>query len=395
MTLDRSIDLNPFSLAGGGPLYRCWRLTGLSGEDLGRVPRRLVVALLIAWVPLLALTSIQGTAWGGTVVIPFLRDVDTNARFLVALPLLIMGEWYLDTRLRPVLEQFADRGLVPAAVKERFDDAISSATRLRDSWVAEALMLALIYGIMLCAGRHLTALDVGGWFGATVDGRLAPSPAGWWMGCVSIPLFQFLLLRWLFRIVIWGRLLWRISRIELTLVPTHPDKRAGLGFLFGSCVAFYPLVVSQGALLSGFIGNRILFGGASLTDFKIEIAAMVAITTVLTVAPLSVFTPMLYRNKRRALREYGLLAQRYVCDFDHKWVRSGASNKEALIGSSDIQSLADLAGGYDTIRAMTCSPVSRATFIQIAACTLVPLLPLTLTMFSVEELLGRLFKVLF
>ena len=145
-----------------------------------------------------------------------------------------------------------------------------------------------------------------------------------WYGYVSLPLFQFLLMRWYFRIFIWARFLWQVSRIELSLIPTHPDRVGGLGFLANTVYAFIPLAVAHGALLAGLIANRIFYLGAALPDFKIEIAVLVVFLLCLVLGPLLVFAPQLAQAKRTGNREYGTLAERYVREFDAKWLRGGA-----------------------------------------------------------------------
>ena len=141
---------------------------------------------------------------------------------------------------------------------------------------------------------------------------MQPSLAGWWLGCVSLPLFQFLLLRWYFRLFIWARFLWQVSRIELKLMPTHPDRCGGLGFLALVSHAFAPLLLAQGALLAGMMANRIFYAGAKLPEFKVEIIGLVAVMVFAVLGPLLVFAPKLAAAKRAGLREYGTLAQRYV-----------------------------------------------------------------------------------
>jgi hypothetical protein len=59
----------------------------------------------------------------------------------------------------------------------------------------------------------------------------------------------------------------------LQLVPTHPDRVGGLGFLSNIVFAFAPLAAAHGVMLAGTIGNRILYTGASLPDFKLEICS--------------------------------------------------------------------------------------------------------------------------
>ena len=143
------------------------------------------------------------------------------------------------------------------------------------------------------------------------------------IGLVSLPFFQFLLFRWYYRLFIWARFLWQVSRIQLDLFPTHPDRVAGLGFLSGVSRAFMPLLLAQGALQAGMMADRIFFAGASVTQFKIDIVGFVAFAVLPVRAPLLVFSPQLDRAKRTAKREYGLLAQRYIREFDNKWLRGG------------------------------------------------------------------------
>ena len=111
--------------------------------------------------------------------------------------------------------------------------------------------------------------------------------------------------------------------------------------------------------------------------------------------PLLVFGPRLAAAKRAGLREYGTLAQRYVREFDHKWLRGGAPADEPLIGSADIQSLADLGNSFEVVKDMRWVPFTLQTVLQLAVVTLLPVAPLMLTMFSLEELLERLLKVVF
>ena len=216
-----------------------------------------------------------------------------------------------------------------------------------------------------------------------------------WYGYVSVPLFQFLLIRWYFRLGIWARFLWQVSRIELRLVPTHPDRVGGLGFLANTVYAFTPLAVAHGALLAGMIANRIFYVGATLPDFKIEIAVTLIFLVGVVLGPLFVFAPQLAQAKRTGTREYGTLAQRYVREFDAKWLRGGAPAEEPLVGSADIQSLADLGNSLEVVRTMRVAPVTKEALLQLAAATLAPLVPLTLTMMSLEDLLKKLFGILF
>jgi hypothetical protein len=384
-----------FSLVLGGPLYQLWRRTRLAGDALQLMRRRIVVATLLTWLPLLALSVVEGHAWGG-VTLPFLYDIDLHARLLLALPLLIVAEMVVHRRMRPVVRQFVERSLIPDAARARFDAAIASAMRLRNSITAELLLIALVYVVGVgFVWRTQVALDVASWYGVQADGRLQPSWAGWWLGCVSLPVFQFLLLRWYFRLFIWARFLWQVSRIELKLMPTHPDRSGGLGFLASIGYACVPLLLAQGAVLAGMIAGRIFYTGAKLPEFKLEVIGLVAMMVFVILGPMLVFSMQLAAAKRAGLREYGTLAQRYVREFDHKWLRGGAPADEPLIGSADIQSLADLGNSFEVVKGMKLAPFTMQNVLQLAVVTVAPLFPLTLTMFSLQQVLEQLLKLAF
>ncbi len=391
--LDKSTD---FSLVLGGPLFQLLRRTHLIGDTLELLRRRMLLISLIAWLPLLVLSALEGKALGGKVAVPFLLDLEVHIKFLVVVPLLIVSELVVHQRMRFVVRQFLERNLIPERALSRFNAAIASAFRLRNSVLAEVLLIAFVYGVgVLVIWRHYTTLATATWYAAPSGEALKLSFGGVWYGYVSQPLFQFMLMRWYFRIFIWARFLWQVSRVDLSLVPTHPDRVGGLGFLSNTAFAFTPLAVAHGGLLAGFIANRIFYLGAALPQFKIEIAVLVVFVLGMVLGPLLLFAPQLAEAKRRGNREYGTLAERYVREFDTKWLRGGAPADEPLVGSGDIQSLADLSNSFEVVLTMGIAPVTKQAIVQLVVATLLPVVPLALTMMPLEELLKKLIGVVF
>lgn len=393
-------DISPgrqdFSLVLGGPLFQLLRRTHLAGDALELLRQRLLLIPLLAWLPLLVLSLIEGEALGGRAAVPFLLDIEVHVRFLVALPLLIVAELVVHQRMRFVVRQFLERNLIPQNALPRFEEAIASAFRMRNSVLAEVLLIAFVYVVgILLIWRHYLALSTDTWYAVPTAEGLKLSITGAWYGYVSLPIYQFLLVRWYYRIFIWTRFLWQVSRIELSLIPTHPDRVGGLGFLANTAYAFMPLAVAHGAMLAGPIANRIFYLGAALPEWKVEIAVMVVFLLCLVLGPLLVFSPQLAQAKRTGNREYGALAERYVREFDAKWLRGGAPANEPLVGSGDIQSLADLVNSFEVVRTMQLAPITRDAFIRLVAATLIPVVPLLLTMMPFEELVGKLLGILF
>jgi hypothetical protein len=300
-----------FSLVLGGPLYQLVRRARLSGGALELLRRRVIVISLFAWLPLLILSMLGGRAWGDAVTVPFLKDIEAHARFLLALPLLILAELVVHQRMRPVARQFLERGLIPESSRARFDLAIASAARLRNSVLAEVLLIAFVYlvGVLYVWPQYI-ALTVPTWYAVPTGAGRHLSAAGFWFVYVSLPLFQFILFRWYFRLFVWIRFLWQVTRCDLSLVPTHPDHAGGLGFLSLIVVAFAPVLLAHGVLLAGMIADRIFFHAAKLPDFKVEVVVVVLFLLVVALGPLLLFTPHLGLARRVGLREYGTLAQR-------------------------------------------------------------------------------------
>ena len=155
------------------------------------------------------------------------------------------------------------------------------------------------------------------------------------------------------------------------------------------------LATAFGALLAGWMATRILLIGNRLTEFNEEIAVMVVFTLCVILGPLFVFVPMLARAQRKGRREYGALASRYVGAFDAKWLRGGQPDEMALLGSGDIQSLADLGNSYGLVQSMRIVPVTFELAQQLVVATLAPIAPLLLTMMPLKELMQKLASILF
>jgi hypothetical protein len=377
-----------FSLMLGGPLFQLCLRAHISDNALALTHRRILAAVAITWAPLLVICALQGSLFGGGQSVPFLKDVDCHLRFLVSVPLLIFAELFVHRRMRPIVDQFRIRELVRPDQWELFNKALHQTFRLRNSIVAEALLVVFVYSVGVAfVWRQYAALGTGTWYAATDAGGYRLSLAGLWFALVSLPIYQFLLCRWYFRLFVWAVFLWRVAGLDLDLDPTHPDKAGGLGFLGASVNAFLPLAVAHGVFLTGVMADHIFFDGARLADFLVEIAVLVVFLVMVFAGPLTVFALRLARVKRTGLGEYGALAQDYVRSFDSKWLRGGAPVDEPLIGSSDIQSLADLANSYAVIEAMRIVPVSRPTLIRFVAAILIPMAPLLLTIMPLEKLI--------
>ena len=380
-----------FSLVLGGPLYQLFRKAHLTGDHLELVRRRILVLSALSWgVPLL-LATYEGHAFGG-VRIPFLHDVETAVRFLVTLPAMIMAEIIVHARLRLVVSEFIERDLIPEDELDDFFGAVDSAIRQRNSIVMELAMIALIYSLGLVAWRNGVALPVDSWYALLVDGQPHLTRAGSWLSLVSIPIFQFLWLRWGGRLAIWCLLMWRISRLNIRLSAVHPDRAGGLAFLSGSARALMPLWFGLGASLSGWIANRVLFDGQSPLAFRAESLTLVVLLILVALGPMLFFAPMLNKARRVGAILYGRLAATYTRQFQEKWIEPTRMPEDPLLGSGDIQSLADLGNSFAFVMQTRPVPFGRDVVIGVAVATAAPLAPLVLAVIPLKDLVSKLLQ---
>jgi hypothetical protein len=218
--------------------------------------------------------------------------------------------------------------------------------------------------------------------------------AGYWYVFVSIPIFQFILFRWYFRLVLWFRLLWKISRLNLHLSAANPDRCGGIAFLGKSAYAFAPILFAQGAMLAGTIGNRVLYERQNLLDFKMDAIGLIVFVVLAILAPLVIFTPGLANAQRKSTAEYGLLATRCVFGFEGKWMHGQDTNVRELLETEDIRSLAEIGEIYSVVGEMSLIPFKVNDIIYLVVAAAAPMLPLLLTVFSFQEILRFVIKLI-
>jgi hypothetical protein len=217
--------------------------------------------------------------------------------------------------------------------------------------------------------------------------------AGFWYLAVSAPLFHFILYRWTYRYFIWTLLMWKVSRLNLHLMPTHPDHVAGLEFLSRTQSRFASLFLALGCSFAGNVANRIIHEGAPLTTFKVLVPAFLVLSVIFGVCPLALWTPRLLQARKLGLRDYAKLGNRYTEGFDRKWVHFAEPPQEPLLGTADIQSLADLGGSFETIQQMSIAPITKGLVIQFAVMAALPIFPVVIYATPSAELVKAILKM--
>jgi hypothetical protein len=382
-------DLVPaLSLTEGGPGRAVLQRLQASRKRTGSgAARAALVLAAVCWVPLLVLSVVEGLTWKG-VRIPFLRDFAAHVRFLLSVPLLVIADLPIGQRAREAGAHFVVAGLVRESDQPKFGALIADTERLRDSRIAELIVLAAAYATSfgMIAGSSLQRGDT--WVSPSAGTGL--TPAGYWYELVSIPVFHFLIYRWLYRMFVWSKFLRGMAGLDLELTSSHPDGAGGLGFLGKSTAPYGVLLFALSAVVSSAIASRVLFDGQKLDSFYVTYATFVVIALIAFAGPLQVFAPKLLALKHRGLLEYGTLASRYTQLFERQWMTGEHPPEEGLLGSADIQSLADLKNGYETVQKMKAFPITLADFIVMAIPAAIPALPLAALVMPVGEIVKGL-----
>ena len=374
-----------FSLVVGGPFHAVLRRLGLLGADQLPARRAAVGLALLAWLPPALLAAAQSlvdprySGWG------FFADSTVYTRYLVAIWVMLATERYAEGRIALLTRQFREARLVSDNGLPAFRAALADADRRSSSALAEAVILgaALIWSSLVA--RYAVALAGSSWEGTAVAGEVVLSWAGETARFVSNPLFLFLVLRWIWRFLVWTALLYRISRLPLQLTPLHPDRSAGLGFL-----TIYP------SIFSGFIfALSCVVASSFLKELGLEthssetvwfaIGGWLALSLVLLLGPLLVFVGPLHAVRERALLEYGRLAAQHHLAFHRKWIEEPRSGAD-LMGSSDPSSASDLNASVQAVREMRVFPVDGPAVLQLVVAAGVPMLAVVATQIPLADL---------
>lgn len=313
-----------------------------------------------------------------------LEAIGGHVRLLLVIPLFFFCEQVWDPRASSWVPATMRSGLVPESAVPALESAIRWVGRWKDSWLGDALCLL---AAVLLTGLASPWLQLYGTTAAFDPSRAAAGVplAGRWYWFVCLPVFRFLMLRWLWRLGLWSWLLRRMSKLELDLVPTHPDRAGGLGSLELVHTGFVPLVVAISALQSAAFAEEISAGTMTFPEVYPALVLILVLDAMLVLGPLLVFSPKLIACRVKGLPRYMGFAARYVREFDRKWL-SGDGGGEPLLGTADLQSLADLGNSVKVVKEMRWLPVGHRLLLMVTGAALLPMLPLLLLRYPVAEL---------
>jgi len=375
-----TIKLHELSLLGG-PLHVLGAKLGLVKGETSTVRLGVVLGFFM-WGIMIVLSLIDGTASQFF----SLSVIGVHVRLLIVIPMFFVCETLVVPRMSAFVGLAIKSGLVATSSLPALNKELSRVNKWKNAWLPE-LMFLLIAAILPLAESYFQPYGTTASF--SFDTGL--SIASQWYLVVCLTVFRFLMLRWLWHLGLWCFMLWRISRLELNLLPTHPDGVAGLGYLEVVHSHFTPLAFALSALQAAMLTEEISAQRMEFGAIYPPVMLVLIVDAVLFLGPLFIFSSKLWACKVKALSEYMEFSAQYVKDFDLKWLHNKVPAKEQLLGTPDLQSLADLNNSISVVRNMRWVPMSMPLLITLLSAALVPMLPLLLLQYPITALAEKFF----
>jgi len=376
------------SFVRGGPFFRVQQALRLIRPNQWNLARRILFLVAITWLPLVVLTAVLNPEGLSSLI----RDYRVHARLLIAVPALLVGEIYMESRFRAIIRHIRQVGLLDNSGMTNMDGLIARLVRVRDASLPEFLIFVLL--IVHTVASYKGLIDATPWLAHGSGPDLHVTVAGWYVVLVSAPLFQFLLGLGLWTWLMWTYFAFKLSGQDLKLVATHPDGHGGLGFLGLAASAFAPVAFAATAVIGATWRNDILHHGANLMDFKLPSIVLVVIVALIALGPLLFFVPRLAALRRRGILEYGILGQIHSAEFHEKWILHRAGHEAEFLGASESSTLANFGHTYEKIAQLNPFPADRGALYVLGAAIVIPALPAIVAQIPLAIVLKDLFKAL-
>lgn len=366
------------------PLMRLLRALRLAPREGFQAPARALLIALFTWLPIAVWAAATGRLGELTFGDGIVRHIELHVRCLVALPLLVISEPIADRIIGAIVGNFPVSGLIAPGDQAVFARVIASTKRLRDSRLVWSVLAAIVV-LSTLLGQALPldpASATGSGFGRA------------WATLVVRPAFLLALLAWLWRLILTWVLFLRIARVDLQLVPSHPDRSGGLGFVQFQPAAFSLVVFTLSGVVCASVAQQMVEQHVQLAQFQGPLIALVAILSVLFICPLTAFGPRLRRARIRGRFDYGTLAGRHVRGLHMRWVEGKTVEDDAILDAPEIGPAADVATLYELATRMRTLPIGLQPWLAVVVPAVLPLLPVATMEIPLKEILSKVLGML-
>jgi len=385
-----------FSLVRGDRLFRIERALGLVPREGGLgVGRRALLLALFTWLPIVVWASVTGRALSpGRVSEPLLEHFGVHVRCLVAIPLFILAEATAHAMSLELIPYFVTSGLVPTEERARFASVVQGARALRDRSLPLILIAGLVVGWIVArpiqADLHELEWAVEG---SPQEMRLGFG--GLWFFYVVRPIFTALVLVWIWRVILLGLTLRRIAALDLSIVPSHPDRTGGLGFLERVPLALSPVLLGMSAVLASRWAHDVAFHGVELRSLRLPAAIFLIGVAALGLAPLLTFSGALRRARWQALLDYGSVIGEHGRRVRRRWILGEkVEDREELLAAPELGPVADTITLYESVQRMRAAPLSRTALVAVLLPVVLPMLAVVAIRIPIKNVLLGILKTL-
>src|SRR5262249_7051828 len=334
--------------------------------------RRALFFAALTWLPIVAWAAVKKGAADTEGAEPLLRHFGVHVRCLVAIPLFVLAQGPLHRTVKRIASQFISSGVVGPAQVTAFSRLLGSVRRLRNSSLPWVLMIGAALAFIVAAHPDVHE-DAWSW-AAPKGGSLGFG--GWWYAYVARPVFAVMLLGWIWRMLLMTSLFWRVGRLGLSLVPSHPDRAAGLAFVEKLPNAYWPVTLGLSAVIASRFAHQVAYHDAPLKSFAAPAAGFAVIWSLLALLPLLALAPTLLALRARAFPAYGALVGEQGRLGPRPWVQRETVEESPIPHAPEIGPVADMNSMYEAVRQMSFAPIGKPALAAI-------LLPLALPMIAV------------
>lgn len=369
-------------------------------KKLGVHEHQLILALAgicFAWLPLFILSLLDGKLYNGASV-PFLHDIAMQARFLVALPVFILIRKVIDVKTTAVIKYMTISLLGEEEQKRMLTVVLPKMRRWACSSLTEGIMLVIVFGsvwsLVQKVGYGGLQGDGSNWrfIGLPADNML--SLAGKWAAFISIPFFQFLLLQWVWRYIVWMMLLFRFATAKLILLPTHADRSGGIGVVILAQRSFSLILATVSIVISGQLIVYVLNSRENIQMVGGIGIGYILLCLVLLLLPLFFFMGKLVRTKQVGLIRLSRLSSELSTKFEKEWLNDTVIEKRIEEQQVDPSMAYDYSCLYDLLQEFRVIPLLPRDIISFVITIAVPFIPILFVYFSAVEVLQKIIGLL-
>jgi hypothetical protein len=257
-------------------------------------------------------------------------------------------------------------------------------------------IVCIVVGYALTWGWALDEVTNGipSWHTSVAGRNETFTAAGWWIAVISLPIFTYSWLRWVWKVGVWTRFLYHVSRLRLRLYPAHPDRMGGLGCLSDVQTSFALLLFGTGILFSAATWYKVMIEGTDVSNYTVwvPIVGYVILAPGVFLAPLFLFTRKLHHVKTEGLLRFSAAGAMITRRFERRWMQARRSGED-ILQTTGHSAMADFRTNFETVQKMRVVPFDARSVLELFGSAAGPFVPLA-KVFELPEKVRAFFELI-